>query len=87
MSWLTDLERTTVRDRLQLGGKAVSLARLMEIGYPVPSTLVISAEVVSGIVSAAQNPERLDIPSALIDEIAQRDPDMAPLLRALQFGS
>ena len=41
MSWLTDLERTTVRDRLQLGGKAVSLARLMEIGYPVPSTLVI----------------------------------------------
>ncbi|MFZ3322711.1 MAG: PEP/pyruvate-binding domain-containing protein [Usitatibacter sp.] len=72
MSWLTDLERTTVRDRLQLGGKAVSLARLMEIGYPVPSTLVISAEVVSGIVSAAQNPERLDIPRDLTDEIAQK---------------
>lgn len=72
MSWLTDLEKTVVRDRLQLGGKAVSLARLMEIGYPVPPTLVISAEVVSGIVSAARNPERLDIPRALIDEIAQK---------------
>ena len=72
MSWLTDLEKTVVRDRLQLGGKAVSLARLMEIGYPVPPTLVISAEVVSGIVSAAQDPERLDIPRALIDEIAQK---------------
>jgi phosphohistidine swiveling domain-containing protein len=72
MSWLTHLEKTAVRDRLQLGGKAVSLARLMEIGYPVPSTLVISAEVVSGIVSAAQDPERLDIPRALTDEIAQK---------------
>jgi phosphohistidine swiveling domain-containing protein len=48
--WLIPLEKNVVRDRLQLGGKAVSLTRLMEIGYPLPPTVVISAEVISRLV-------------------------------------
>ena len=75
--WLVKLRKITVSDRLQLGGKAIALGRLIEIGYPVPPTFVIGAEVLSGLAPSVQNLSEIDrrslpeISSAMRDRISR----------------
>ena len=44
MNWLTTVDQAAEAERLQLGGKAVSLARLIRLGYAVPRSFAISTE-------------------------------------------
>jgi rifampicin phosphotransferase len=64
MSWLTTLDQVTESQRPQLGGKAVSLARLIGLGYVVPRSLVISTERTGEILRLEGILETLDLRSA-----------------------
>src|SRR3954463_10657229 len=65
MSWLTTLDQVTESQRAQLGGKAVSLARLIGLGYGVPRSFVISTERISEVLRADGIRKILDLRSAL----------------------